>query len=137
MSAERKIVSVKPATKYNLVVPEVERFAIMLVLPLHLKKNIRFSPDETIYGALEKITEALNNSAKDLQQKSELVSARMTLNFADIRGTRMENIAHKGKKLKIALSFNCIEALVSFQSRLKKALVEGLETIMPVALTSL
>ena len=136
MSAERKIVSVKPATKYNLVVPEVERFAIMLVLPLHLKKNIRFSPDETIYGALEKITEALI-SAKDLQQKSELVSARMTLNFADIRGARMENIAHKGKKLKIALSFNCIEALVSFQSRLKKALVEGLETIMPVALTSL
>ena len=88
MSAERKIVSVKPATKYNLVVPEVERFAIMLVLPLHLKKNIRFSPDETIYGALEKITEALI-SAKDLQQKSELVSARMTLNFADIRGARM------------------------------------------------
>ena len=119
VSVKKTLESQGLENRYDVILPKVERYAIMLSLPFD--SSINFAKATSVYEAVEIVTKRTPQWSR--KQSSQVIATRITLNFAERSGGRLESIyCYKGQ-IKIALSFESEVLLQRFTEKLN-AMIE-------------
>ena len=114
--------------KYDVILPRVERYAIMLSIPFDSAINI--ARTASVYEAVEIVTKRTPHRSR--KQSSQVIARRITLNFAERCGGRLESIYCCKGQIKIALSFETEVQLKNFTKNLNTMVEKSTNCIGPL-----